>query len=63
VNTVLVVTAGEALRARLVRCLANFSIFEAHGDKDALRTVRLVDIDVIRRAGGHPDRRRRQRRG
>ena len=48
-NTVLVVTADDALRARLVRCLSNFSIFEAHGDKDALRTLRLVDIDVILR--------------
>jgi PAS domain S-box-containing protein len=49
VNTVLVVTADEALRARLVRCLGGFSIFEAHTDKDALRTLRLVDIDVILR--------------
>src|SRR5205823_5619993 len=32
-----------------MRSLSGFSVFEAHSDKDALRTLRLVDIDVILR--------------
>jgi len=50
-NTVLIVTPDDVLRARLVRSLGGFSIFEASSDKDALRTLRLADIDVILR--GH----------
>ena len=53
-NTVLVTTADEALRARLVRSLSSFSIFEAQSDKEALRTLRLVDIDVILRESAGP---------
>jgi PAS domain S-box-containing protein len=49
VNTVLVLTADDALRARVSRSLTPFSIFEAREDGDALRTLRLVDIDVILR--------------
>jgi PAS domain S-box-containing protein len=49
VNTVLVLTADDALRARVSRLLTPFSIFEAREDGDALRTLRLVDIDVILR--------------
>ncbi len=48
-NTGLVLTADEGLRRRMVRSLEAFSIFEEHTDKDALRTLRLVDIDVILR--------------
>jgi PAS domain S-box-containing protein len=48
-NTVLVLTADDALRARMARSLGPFSIFEARADGDALRTLRLVDIDVILR--------------
>ena len=53
-NTVLVVTSDDTLRARLVRSLSGFSIFEAPSDKDALRTLRLVDIDVIVRGNTGP---------
>jgi PAS domain S-box-containing protein len=53
-NTVLLVTADEALRARLIQCLSAFSVFEANSDKDALRTLRLVDIDVIVRESVGP---------
>jgi PAS domain S-box-containing protein len=49
VNTVLVLTADDGLRARVARSLTPFSIFEARADSDALRTLRLVDIDVILR--------------
>ena len=44
----------ETLRARLVRSLASFSIFETQNDKEALRTLRLVDIDVILRESTGP---------
>jgi PAS domain S-box-containing protein len=54
VNTVLVLTADDALRARVIRSLADFSIFEARADGDALRTLRLVDIDVILRESTGP---------
>jgi len=53
-NTVLVVTSDDGLRTRLVRSLSEFSIFETHSDKDALRTLRLVDIDVILRGNTGP---------
>jgi len=54
VNTVLVLTADDRLRARMARSLTAFSIFEARTDSDALRTLRLVDIDVILREGTGP---------
>jgi PAS domain S-box-containing protein len=54
VNTVLVLTADDGLRTRVARSLAPFSIFEARGDGDALRTLRLVDIDVILRESSGP---------
>lgn len=50
-NTVLVVTADEALRARLLRALSNCSIFEAASDAEALKTLRMVEIDVVVRDG------------
>jgi PAS domain S-box-containing protein len=37
-----------------MRSLAHFSIFEAQSDKEALRTLRLVDIDVILRESTGP---------
>ena len=53
-NTVLVLTADDALRARVSRSLAAFSIFEARSDSDALRTLRLVDIDIVLRESTGP---------
>ena len=53
-NTVLVLTADDALRARVSRSLTAFSIFEARSDSDALRTLRLVDIDVVLRESTGP---------
>jgi PAS domain S-box-containing protein len=54
VNTVLVLTADDKLRARLARSLSAFSIFEARADGDALRTLRLVDIEIILRDSTGP---------
>lgn len=53
-NTVLVLTADDTLRARFVRSLGAFSVFEARADAEALRTLRLVDIDVILRESTGP---------
>ena len=53
-NTVLVLTADDALRARVSRSLAAFSIFEARSDSDALRTLRLVDVDIVLRESTGP---------
>jgi len=54
VNTVLVATADETLRTRLTRSLSSFSIFDVLSDKEALRTLRLVDIDVVLRESTGP---------
>jgi signal transduction histidine kinase len=54
VNTVLVLASDEPLRARIVRSLAPFSTFEARTEGEALRTLRLVDIDVILRESAGP---------
>src|SRR2546428_603340 len=50
--TVLVVASDEALRARLVAALGDHSVFVAQSDTDALKTLRLIDIDVILIGGG-----------
>jgi PAS domain S-box-containing protein len=50
-NTILVVAPDEALRARLVAALGDHSVFVAQSDIEALKTLRLVDIDVILRGG------------
>jgi PAS domain S-box-containing protein len=50
-NTVLVVAPDEALRARLIAALGDHSVFVAQSDIEALKTLRLVDIDVILRGG------------
>jgi two-component system, NtrC family, sensor histidine kinase AtoS len=54
VNTVLVVTADDRLRGQFTRCLAGFSIFDARADGDALRILRLVDIDIVLRDSAGP---------
>jgi PAS domain S-box-containing protein len=55
-NTVLVVTSDEELRASLLRVLEQHSTFEATSDTEALRTLRRVEIDVVLRdAAGAPD--------
>ncbi|HEU4367394.1 MAG TPA: GAF domain-containing protein [Methylomirabilota bacterium] len=53
-NTVLVLATDEPLRARIIRSLAPFSTFEARTEGEALRTLRLVDIDVILRESAGP---------
>ncbi|MGH7354545.1 MAG: GAF domain-containing protein, partial [Candidatus Rokuibacteriota bacterium] len=53
-NTVLVVTADEAVRARVLRSLGGFTVFQTQSDSDALTTLRLVDVDVILRDSAGP---------
>ena len=53
-NTVLVLTADEAIRGRIARSLSKFSIFEARSEGEAYQTLRLVDIDVVLRDGKGP---------
>ncbi|MBI4637114.1 MAG: GAF domain-containing protein [Candidatus Rokubacteria bacterium] len=53
-KTVLLVTPDERLRARLGRALAAYSVFVAQNDGDALKTLRLIEIDLVIREGAGP---------
>ena len=53
-NTVLVVTPDDALRTRLLRGLGGFTIFEAPSDNEAIKTLRLVEIDLVLRDSAGP---------
>ena len=53
-NAVLVVTADAALRGRLQRSLTSFSVFPVESDAEAIKTLRLVDIDLVLRESGGP---------
>jgi signal transduction histidine kinase len=53
-NTVLIVASDTALRARLRRSLSSFSVFEAPADADGVKTLRLVDIDLVLRESAGP---------
>ena len=50
-NTILIVTTDEALRARLVSALSDHAVFAAPSDTEALKTLRLIEIDVVVRGG------------
>jgi PAS domain S-box-containing protein len=54
VNTVLIVTPDDALRTRLLRGLGGFTIFEAPSDVEAVKTLRLVEIDLVLRDSAGP---------
>ena len=53
-NAVLVVTADAALRGRLQRSLTSFSVFPVESDAEAVKTLRLVDIDLVLRESTGP---------
>ena len=53
-NAVLIVSADATFRGRLQRTLSGFSIFPADSDAEALKTLRLVDIDLVLRESGGP---------
>ncbi len=46
-RTVLLVSEDDALGARLLRVLSDCSIFPSRTDDDALRTLRLTEVDLI----------------
>lgn len=46
-NTVLLVTPDDALRARLLDELEDYSAFIAQNDTDALKILRLIDVDLV----------------
>src|SRR2546426_1993842 len=48
-NTVLVVTHDDALRTSLLGALDDYSAFIAQSDTEALKILRLIDIDVVLR--------------
>jgi PAS domain S-box-containing protein len=53
-NAVVVVTADAALRGRLQRSLTSFSVFPVESDAEAIKTLRLVDIDLVLRESAGP---------
>ncbi|HLE21118.1 MAG TPA: hypothetical protein VJB88_08395, partial [Vicinamibacteria bacterium] len=53
-RTALIVTGDEGLRSRLLRALADRSVFSAVSDEDALKTLRLTDVDLIIKDAGAP---------
>jgi signal transduction histidine kinase len=53
-NAALVVTADAALRGRLQRSLTSFSVFPVESDAEAIKTLRLVDIDLVLRESAGP---------
>jgi two-component system, NtrC family, sensor histidine kinase AtoS len=54
VNTVLIVTPDDTLRTRLLRGLGGFTIFEVPSDAEAVKTLRLVEIDLVLRDSAGP---------
>jgi len=50
-NTILIVTSDDALRTRLMSALSHHSVFTAPNDAEALKTLRLIEIDVVLRGG------------
>jgi signal transduction histidine kinase len=57
VRTVLLVSVSEALRPRLLRALENgSSMFSASSDDEALRTLRLTEMELIIKESGPPFR-------
>jgi signal transduction histidine kinase len=55
-KTVLLVTADDELRARLLRPLGDRSVFFAETDDAAVKTLRVAEVDLIIRDATGPDR-------
>lgn len=53
-KTVLVVTPDDTLRTRLLRGFVEASVFLAQADADALKTLRLIDVDAVIRDSRGP---------
>lgn len=52
-NTVLLVTPDEDLRTRLLAALAEYSVFVAQNDVEALKTLQLIEVDLVLRDVGN----------
>ncbi len=55
-KTVLLVTADDELRSRLLRSLADRSVFFAESDAAAVKTLRVAEVDLIIRDATGPGR-------
>ena len=55
-KTVLLVAGDEALGAKLLRALTDYSVFPAQTDEEALRTLRLTEVDLILKHTPRPAR-------
>ncbi len=55
-KTVLLVSADDTLRPRLLRALADSSVFSAASDDEALRTLRLTPMELIIKNAAPPQR-------
>jgi signal transduction histidine kinase len=55
-KTILVVTPDAALRARLLRSFSGCSAFVADSDAEALKTLRLIDVESVLRDSRGPTR-------
>ncbi|MGH7365540.1 MAG: GAF domain-containing protein [Candidatus Rokuibacteriota bacterium] len=53
-KTVLLVSASEALRPKLLRALEDTSVFTATSDEEALRTLRLTEMELIIKEAASP---------
>ena len=55
-KSVLLVAGDEAVGAKLFRALSSYSVFPAQTDEEALRTLRLTEVDLILKHAAHPAR-------
>ena len=55
-KTVLLVAEDETLGAKLLRALTDYSVFPAQTDEEALRTLRLTEVDLILKHAAKPAR-------
>ena len=55
-KTVLLVSTSDALRPRLLRALEDTSVFTAATDEEALRTLRLTEMELILKEAAPPFR-------
>jgi len=56
VRTVVLVAEDEKVGARMLKALTDYSVFPAPTDDEALRTLRLTEVDLIVKHAAHPAR-------
>ena len=55
-KTVLLVSPDESLRSRLLRALGDRSVFTASTDDEALKTIRVTEVEVVVKEASSPIR-------